>query len=54
MILRMAIESILEWVTGEGSFFLGASGLQLSKHTVDDEGNVTGFIDWDGIDAMPF
>ena len=52
-LLRLAIESIPSRLDAGGSFVLGHPDFNYQNIFVDDNGNVTGIIDWDGVQTRP-
>jgi aminoglycoside phosphotransferase (APT) family kinase protein len=54
-ILRLAIDSIPAHLTArdDGSFVLAHPTLDAQNILVDDAGQITGLIDWDGVQTMP-
>ena len=47
-LLRLAVESIPEFLHSNGVFVLGHPDFNFQNIFVDDGGNITGIIDWDG------
>lgn len=52
-IVRMAVDSIPETLLHDGSFTLTPPDFDSQNIFVDDEGNITGFIDWDSVITQP-
>ena len=52
-IIRLAIESLPESQNTDGAFALGHPDFNYQNIFVDDEGKITGIIDWDGMWTRP-
>ncbi|KAI9829071.1 MAG: hypothetical protein M1832_000094 [Thelocarpon impressellum] len=52
-LLRLAIDSIPRRLDAGGSFVFGHPDFNYQNIFVDDNGNVTGIIDWDGVHTRP-
>ena len=52
-LLRLAIDSIPPSLDRNGNFALGHPDFNYQNIFVDDEGKITGIIDWDGVHTLP-
>jgi hypothetical protein len=52
-LLRLAIESIPSFLTSEGRYTLSLADFNWQNVMVDDDGQITGIIDWDNVSVKP-
>jgi len=52
-ILRLAIDSIPESLTNDGAFVLAHPDFDSPNILIDNDGQITGVLDWDGVHTMP-
>jgi aminoglycoside phosphotransferase (APT) family kinase protein len=52
-IMRLASESIPDYMNGRGRTYIRHPDLAWHNILIDNDANVTAFIDWDGVDVIP-
>ncbi|KAJ9606858.1 hypothetical protein H2200_008868 [Cladophialophora chaetospira] len=52
-LMRMAVESIPDYLTADGQYTISLGDFDLQNIMVDNDGNITGFLDWDWVRIGP-